>query len=211
VARKTLVTVGVVPSRPDPGFGYIIPGDPIDYLARRVNRFQEKPTRELAASLIDQGALWNSGIFVWQASLFLGEVRALTPEIADALSAPADDAAAFFAGVRTPISVDVGVLERSRNVAVIPGDFGWDDIGTWAALRRVRPLDVSGNATHGDVLLRDAHDNIVHGLHGTVVLFGVDHLVVVVKDGLTMVTTVDRAADLKSLIDGLPPRLRAEP
>jgi mannose-1-phosphate guanylyltransferase len=210
-ARAALVTVGIVPTRPDPGFGYILPGELLEGSARRVGRFMEKPSRERAAELIAYGGLWNSGIFVWEAARFLHEVRNRTPELAGALAAPPGDAAAFFGAVHTPISVDVGVLERSTNVLVIPGDFGWDDIGTWGALRRVRPLDANGNATHGDAVLHDASRNVVYAMHGTVVLYGVDDLVVVTKDGLTVVTTVDRAADLKLLLEGLRPDVRNQP
>jgi mannose-1-phosphate guanylyltransferase len=208
VQRDALVTVGIVPTRPDPGFGYILPGELLDGSARRVSRFFEKPSRERAAELIAYGGLWNSGIFVWQAARFLKEVRAKTPEIADALAAQPGDATAFFAGVRSPISVDVGVLERSSDVLVLPGDFGWDDIGTWGSLRRVRPLDALGNALHGDAVLHDAHHNVVHAMHGTVVLYGVENLVVVTTPGLTVVTTIDRAADLKVLLEQLRPDLR---
>jgi len=206
--RCCLVTVGIVPTRPDPGFGYILPGELVEGSARKVSRFLEKPSRERAAELISYGGLWNSGIFVWTAAQFLYEARERTPELAGALAAPAGDAAAFFGAVRTPISVDVGVLERSPNVLVIAGDFGWDDIGTWGSLRRVRPLDAHGNATHGDTLLRDARHNVVHAMEGTVVLYGVDDLVVVTTDGLTVVTTVERAADLKTLLEELRPDLR---
>ncbi|HKS07484.1 MAG TPA: sugar phosphate nucleotidyltransferase [Gemmatimonadaceae bacterium] len=207
-ARGALVTVGIVPTRPDPGFGYILPGELLEGSARRVSRFFEKPSRERAAELIAYGGLWNSGIFVWEAGRFLKEVRQRTPEVSGALAASTTDAAAFFGAVQTPISVDVGVLERSTNVLVIPGDFGWDDIGTWGSLRRVRPLDANGNATHGDTVLHDARRNVVYAMAGTVVLYGVDDLVVVTKDGLTVVTTVDRATDLKVLLESLRPDLR---
>lgn len=208
VQRGALVTVGIVPTRPDPGFGYILPGELLNGSARRVSRFYEKPSRERAAELIAYGGLWNSGIFVWEAARFLAELKERTPEIGGALAAPHGDDAAFFAGVQTPISVDVGLLERSANVLVLPGDFGWDDIGTWGALRRVRPLDTHGNAVHGDTVLLDAHHNVVHAMHGTVVLYGVENLVVVTKPGLAVVTTVDRASDLKTLLEGLRPDLR---
>jgi mannose-1-phosphate guanylyltransferase len=207
-ARRALVTVGIVPTRPDPGFGYILPGALLEGTARMVSSFVEKPTRERAAELISHGGLWNSGIFVWQAARFLEEVRAKTPEVSGALATDESDTHAFFAAVQSPISVDVGVLERSRDVVVIPGDFGWDDVGTWGSLRRVRPLDVAGNASHGDTILQDARHNVVHAMHGTAVLYGVDNLVVVVKDGLTVVTTTDRATDLKNLLDTLRPELR---
>ncbi|MEP7066344.1 MAG: sugar phosphate nucleotidyltransferase [Gemmatimonadota bacterium] len=209
--EESLVTVGIVPARPDPGFGYIEPGDPVDGGAggaRRVARFAEKPNRETAARMVASGYLWNSGIFVWRAGDFLAEVRARSPEVAPSLPlAESGDIAAFFSSV-TPISVDEGVLERSPRVLVIPGDFGWDDVGTWAALHRVRKRDESGNAVFGDVHAVQASNNVVHADAGSVVLYGVSDLVVVTRDGLTLVTTKDRAAELKQLLDALPPTVR---
>jgi mannose-1-phosphate guanylyltransferase len=200
VAYRSLVTVGIVPTRPDPGFGYISPGAEVDKDVFRVDRFIEKPDRVRAAQMVTDGYLWNSGIFAWRVGDFLREVQALTPEVAPALELDGD---AFFAAVRTPISVDVGVLERSKRVLVLPGRFGWDDVGTWGALRRVRPGDPDGNSIHGDVRVRDARGNVVHAEGTTVVLYGVSDLVVVTRPGLTLVTTVDRSADLKTLIDSL--------
>jgi mannose-1-phosphate guanylyltransferase len=208
--HRALVTVGVVPSRPDPGFGYIRPGDLVDGDTRRVRQFVEKPDRARAEQMVRDGYLWNSGIFVWRAADFLDEVRRRTPEVAPALDAAGDDIAAFFGSVR-PVSVDVGVLERSDRVMVIPGDFGWDDVGTWAALRRVRKLDAAGNAMSGAAWPVDAHGNVVHADGCDVVLFGVDDLVVVARHGLTLVTTIERAADLKELVEALPPEVRDRP
>ena len=209
-AEAALVTVGVVPSRPDPGFGYIQPGEPMASGARRVARFVEKPDRARAAEMVREGYLWNSGIFVWRVGDFLREVRAHAPEVAPALAAAGDDIAAFFGAVRA-VSVDVGVLERSTTVAVIPGDFGWDDVGTWSALARVRALDADGNAVHGPAHVVDAARNVVHAEGRTVVLYGVSDLVVVAQPGLTLVTTTERAADLKALLDALPPDVRERP
>jgi mannose-1-phosphate guanylyltransferase len=200
---ESLVTVGVVPTRPDPGFGYIEPGDEVAAGVRRVRRFVEKPDRDRAASLIAQGCLWNSGIFVWRVGDFLDDVRRLTPEVAGALHANADDIQGFFREV-TPISVDVGVLERSDRVLVVPGDFAWDDVGTWGALHRVRAHDAAGNTVAGRAYAVASRDNVVHSEGPTVVLYGVDDLVVVAQNGLVLVTTVERSADLKSLIDRLP-------
>jgi mannose-1-phosphate guanylyltransferase len=201
IAYRNLVTVGIVPTRPDPGFGYICPGPMVEKNVFRVERFVEKPDRARAAQMCADGYLWNSGIFAWRVGDFLREVQALTPEIAAALDR--EDATEFFDAVKTPISVDVGVLERSKRVLVLPGRFGWDDVGTWGALIRVRPRDADGNAVHGEVRARDAHDNVVHAEDTTVVLYGVSDLVVVSRPGLTLVTTVERSADLKTLIDSL--------
>jgi mannose-1-phosphate guanylyltransferase len=203
--HESLLTVGIVPSRPDPGFGYIQPNGEIEPGVRRVARFIEKPDRARAEQMCREGYLWNSGIFVWRVGDFLDEIRAHTPEVAPALGAR--DVNAFFDAVR-PITVDVGVLERSDRVMVMPGDFGWDDVGTWGALRRVRSVDASGNAMSGDAVAVDARGNVVHAEDGHVVLYGVSDLAVVVRDGLVLVTTVDKSSDLKKLIDAVPERLR---
>ena len=204
--RHALVIVGIVPTRPDPGFGYIQMGEPVEGDARRVARFVEKPDRERAVRMLAEGYLWNSGIFVWRAGDLLEEIRRHTPEVRDAL-AHAGNIERFFAATKS-VSVDVGVLERSDRVMVLPGDFAWDDVGTWAALRRVRKLDARENAARGSVHAVDAARNVVHADTGTVVLYGVSDLVVVVQDGLTLVTTAERAADLKKLIETLPPDVR---
>lgn len=205
--EAALVTVGVVPTRPDTGFGYIRLGTPLADGAFRVDRFVEKPDRANAQRMIDEGALWNSGIFAWRVRDFLAEVRALTPELSPALASANGSAERYFRAA-TPVTVDVGVLERSNKVVVMPGAFSWDDVGTWAALGRVREQDARGNASSGSVVLVDADDNVVYAEGTDVVLYGVRDLVVVVRDGLTLVTTKESSADLKTLIANLPASLR---
>lgn len=216
--EAALVTVGIVPTRADPGLGYIEPGGPTESGAFEVRRFVEKPNRERAEWMLHEGYLWNSGIFVWRVGDFLAEVRAVTPEVSAALDEQppyrptdigADDAARYFALV-TPISVDVGVLERSARVRVIRGDFGWDDVGTWGSLRRVKPESESGNVTTGEVHAVQSVGNVVHADDGTVVLYGVSDLVVVMKAGITLVTTTERSEDLKALLDSLPDHVKEQ-
>jgi mannose-1-phosphate guanylyltransferase len=204
-----LVTVGIVPERADPGLGYIEPGEEVAPGVRRVRRFIEKPTRQRAEDLRHSGCLWNSGIFVWRVGDFLDELRAHSPEVAPALAAHAQDAGRFFAAVK-PIAVDHAVLERTKRLLVLAGDFGWDDVGTWGALRRVRVRDDDGNAIHGLANAVDAHGNVVYATDpkARVVLYGVDDLVVVAHNGVTLVTTVERSAELKALLDALPRELR---
>jgi mannose-1-phosphate guanylyltransferase len=213
--QRMLVTVGVIPTRADPGFGYIRPGDPLPGAdprvgARLVKQFVEKPSRERAEEMRREGCLWNSGIFTWRVGDFLEEVRAHCREVGPALETAHGDAERFFSSVKV-VAVDVGVLERSSRVAVIPGDFGWDDIGTWAALRRVRALDSSGNAVSGPVHLVASRNNVVHSEGNDVVLYGVSDLVVVTHHGLTLITTMERSADLKELLEALPPHVRERP
>lgn len=209
-AENSLVTVGIVPRFPDTGLGYIEPGEVVNGSLRRVARFVEKPDRARAEAMVAAGCLWNSGIFAWRAGVLLEELHAHCPEVAAPLDANPDDLKAFFAAVRKPIAIDVGVLERSSRVMVVPGDFGWSDVGTWAALRAVRTADAQGNVPSGSTFLCNSHGNVVHAEGRTVVLYGVDDLVVVTTDGVTLVTTVERAADLKTLLDALPPEVRKQ-
>jgi len=211
VQYDRLVTVGIVPTRPESGYGYIIPGPPLDARVRRVARFTEKPDGHRALDLIAAGALWNSGLFAWTARRLAAEVRRHTPEIAPALPHLAEgDVAGFFTAV-TPISIDVGVLERSNAVAVVPGDFAWDDIGTWEALHRIRPRDAAGNVIVGPGYLLDAADCVVWSDGAPVVLDGVRDLIVVNANGRILVTTRRRAAHLKNVLETLPPEIRDLP
>ena len=207
-AHDRLVTVGVVPSRPETGYGYIVPGAPLDGGARTVARFSEKPDAATALDLMAAGALWNSGLFAWTARRLLSEVARHTPEVAAALpNLQAGDVAAFFRAV-TPISIDIGLLERSDTVAVVTGAFAWDDVGTWQALARVRPKDPSGNVVVGRGVLQESHDCIVWSEHDAVVLCGVKDLVVVQANGRILVMPTERAAQMKQLLDALPAEIR---
>jgi mannose-1-phosphate guanylyltransferase len=198
----------MVPSRPETGYGYIVPGPALDTEAHTVARFSEKPDAATALDLMAAGALWNSGLFAWTAARLLAETEAHTPEVAPALPAlAAGDVGRFFATL-TPISIDVGVLERSGAVAVVPGAFAWDDVGTWQALARVRPKDPNGNVAVGEAVLHDTHDCVVWSEGDPVVLFGVQDLVVVHANGRILVMPTTRAAAMKQLLDALPPAVR---
>jgi mannose-1-phosphate guanylyltransferase len=203
-----LVTVGMVPSRPETGYGYIVPGPPLDETARSVARFSEKPDAATALDLMAAGALWNSGLFAWTATRLLAEVNAHTPEVARVIPAlAAGDVQRYFREVE-PISIDVGLLERSRAVAVVRGDFAWDDVGTWQALARVRPRDAGGNVVVGEAVLHESQDCVVWSDRDPIVLFGVQELVVVQANGRILVMPSDRAASMKQLLDALPPAVR---
>lgn len=205
---KRLVTVGIVPSRPDTGYGYIVPGAPLDDVGREVKRFSEKPDAATALTLMAEGALWNSGLFAWRASVLLEEITRHTPEIAPALPLlKAGDIEGFFRDVR-PVSIDVGLLERSPSVAVVPGRFTWDDVGTWDALSRVRSRDKHGNVTQGEVHLHGVEDSIVWTEDDPIVVAGVRDVVVVRANGRTLVISRKLAADLKAVLDGLPAEVR---
>ena len=211
-----LVAVGVESTRAETGFGYLMPGLPlwdnkplVEGGACHVIAFEEKPARPRAEALIREGALWNTGIFVWRTRVILDALARHCVEIGAALEGlQTRNQEDFVSGVRS-ISIERGLLERcSGDLVVVPGEFGWDDVGTWAALRRARELDDTGNGASGRTYFLDASGNVVHAEGAAAVLYGVDGLLVVTLPGLTFVTTVERAAELKPLLDSLPPDLR---
>ncbi len=207
-----LLTVGIRPDRPETGFGWIRPGDPIQGArvptrAFRVDAFVEKPDLERATRYLAEGLFWNSGIFLWPVRRFLEEIRLLAPEIAPHLPLlDAGDDEGYFAAV-TPVSVDEAVLERSTRVGMLEAGFAWDDVGSWDALARGRPTDEEGNVSEGTLVAVEAHRNVVWSEEGPVVLFGVDDLVVVRSGGVTLVAPRSRSADWKTLVHHLPEAL----
>jgi len=210
--QRRLLTVGAAPDRPEVGFGYIDPGAPIDgppgVQAYDVRVFHEKPDASTAVRYLSEGYLWNTGIFVWRADAFLEEVERHAPQLARLLPLlESGDEDAFFRSAPNS-SVDVAVLERSDRVGVVRADFRWDDVGSWEALARTRTLDADGNALQGDVHVVDASGNVVFTDDTPVVLFGVDDLVVVRTERVTLVASRARAPDLKDLLERLPEHLR---
>ena len=212
VATQRLVTIGITPTRPETGYGYIKPGARIDarFDAYDVQQFVEKPDPELATQYVQRGYVWNSGIFVWPVKLFLDEIRKHAKEIAPALPyASEGDTEAFFANVSN-ISVDQAVLERSDRIAVMPAMFRWDDVGTWDAVGRTRIRDGNGNVVVGPADLVDTTNTIAWSEQGGIVTFGVDNLVVVRTGDVTFVAHRDRTAELKQLLEQVSPALREQ-
>lgn len=216
--EDALVAVGIKPSRPETGFGYVMPGEPLDGDvplfkggAAITRGYTEKPSEAEAASQIAEGALWNGGIVVGAAGTFLTQLQQHCVEVRDALEPLAVGNLPGFVGMVRATSLERGLLERSDRLLVLLGDFGWDDVGTWAALRRARELDDDGNGASGTVHFVESDCNVVHAENGSVVMYGVSKMLVVTLDGLTFVTTLDRAADINRLLDALPGSMRIHP
>ncbi len=210
-SQELLLTLAAPPDRPETGFGYIRPGAPLEAEGLngwRVGAFVEKPDRETAVRYLEEGYLWNTGIFVWPVRLFLDELRAHAPEVSDALiHLDRGDEEAFFSSV-TPISVDRAVLERSERVATVAATFRWDDVGGWEALGRSLPADPQGNVTVGEAHLVESTNSVVWAEDGPVVLFGMQDVVVVRSGGVTFVAPRERTPELKTLLEQLPDRIR---
>lgn len=211
VQHDRLFTIGVQPTRPETGYGYIRVGERLGPMldAYEVSDFVEKPDRDTAQEYLLRGNfLWNSGIFVWPVRFFLDQIRAHTPELAALLPLlDQGDDAEFFD--RAPdLSIDVGLLERSDRVAVARATFRWDDVGAWDAVGRTLPSDEAGNVRVGDAYVVDSENCIAWSEEGSVVVFGAQDLVVVRTGRLTLVLPRERSADLKILLEAIPEHLR---
>lgn len=209
-AHDRLFTIGIEPTRPETGYGYIRVGPRIVPAPEvyEVEDFVEKPDRDTAQEYLRRGGyLWNSGIFVWRAATLLEEIRRHTPELASLLPRLEEgDVQGFFE--RAPnLSIDEGVLERSDAVGVARATFRWDDVGTWDAVLRTRPTDEDGNVAVGDAHLVETTGTIVWAEEGTVVVFGAKDLVVVSSNGVTFVAPRECTAELKRLLARLPDRV----
>ena len=211
--ERLLLTVAVPPDRPETGYGYIRPGEtlaaPAGHRAYRVGAFVEKPGPTDAARYLEEGYRWNSGIFVWPARVFLDEVKRCAPEVACALPhLERGDPGAFFEETAR-ISVDEAVLERSGRVGCIDARFRWDDVGSWESLARNRPADDDGNVCEGEIHLSGSRGSIALATHGRLALLGVDDLLVVQTEHVTLVMPRSESPRLKQYLRELPRHLLA--
>jgi mannose-1-phosphate guanylyltransferase len=213
-----LVVFGVPPTRPETGYGYIQLGPELvrsnNYSAHRVERFKEKPSYRLARRYLASGAhLWNSGIFLWRADVFLEALRTHMPELFEPLQHYRPKVgtdkerrarrALYRAAPKT--SIDYGVLEHAQNLAVVRATFDWDDLGSWLALERWLPKDLDRNVSFGHTCLMDVKDSIIWSDSGYVAGLGVEGLVVVKANNLVLVAKKERIQGLKQLIERLGP------
>ncbi len=222
-----IVTIGVKPTRPEIGYGYLQVGARLRGSTRKgalapreVARFVEKPDRPTAERYLAQGDhLWNSGIFVFRADVILGEIRRLMPELSEKLDAigaavgTAREARALrkvFPECES-ISIDFGVMEKSERIAVVPGDFGWSDVGSFAALPEVREADAQGNVALGDAFVVDGSGNVIVAQSGrAVAVVGLDGVVVVDAGDAVLVCPRDRAQDVRKAVEELKRRGRED-
>ena len=213
--RSSLLTFGIVPSRAATGYGYIERGDelelPGDGPYFQVASFREKPEAAVAESFLQSGRyFWNAGIFVFRAramleriELHLPELAARLPEVASVHAETGEIPKALYAALPA-VSIDNGVFEKDRDVLVLPADFGWDDVGSFAALERVMQADSQGNHVLGEVTALDATGNIVASeAEHRVALIGVSGLVIVHTADATLVCRKEDAERVKELVQQL--------
>ena len=206
-----LVTLGIPPTTPETGYGYLLAGDvvPEHAAARRCERFTEKPDRTTAERFVADGRYyWNSGIFLWTAATFLKQMAVHLPEHWRILEAirpalgTADEGAVLAREfpAMPKISVDIGVLEKAADVFMVPATFAWDDIGAWSALGRILPKDGAGNAVVGRHVGRDSHNCVIYSTSRPIATVGLDNIVVVETPAGILVCPTDRAQEVKHLV-----------
>ncbi len=218
-----VTTIGIVPTRAETGYGYIEVGDALHGDAKRVARFVEKPNAETAEAYVaGKKHLWNAGMFFFRAgdmsALVKEHLPALAEGIAKITSASVADAERVLTEVfptLPSISIDHGVMEKSKNLAVVPGVFGWNDVGSWLSAWELAEKDERGNALAVNAFAIDANNNLVVDLttseqKKTVAVVGVSGLVIVKTDDAILVIPKERAQDVRSVIEALKAAKRHE-
>jgi mannose-1-phosphate guanylyltransferase/mannose-6-phosphate isomerase len=216
-----LVTFGIVPNRPETGYGYINATDFIeDTIALSVKRFVEKPDLETAQRYVDSGEYyWNSGMFLFKASQYLKELEAFAPDILQACRQAIDNAGedTDFLRLETTTfkacpsdSIDYAVMEHTKGAVVIPLDAGWNDVCAWSSLWEVSEQDSDGNVTMGDVLIENVRNSYLRAEHRLLTAIGVDNLMIVETADAVLVAHKDHVQDVKQIVSRLKASERRE-
>ncbi len=216
-AEGHVVTIGIKPTGPETGYGYIeldrsfrtMDGLEVHY----AKRFAEKPNLETAKEYVESGQyLWNSGMFVWSIPTILSLFEKHLPEVYEHLLRIRDSIGTesehkvllceYEAMQR--ISVDYGIMEKLDEILVIPGDFGWNDVGSWTTVHELAASDESGNSVKGMHLGIDTKNSLIMGQEGKVIAtIGIEDLIVVDTEGALLIARRDRAQDVKKIVDSL--------
>lgn len=212
--EENLVTIGITPTYPETGYGYInFSTDETKYSgAYKVVRFYEKPDIERAKQYVNSGEyLWNSGMFVWKTSSILRKLEKYLPDMYNGLEKIAaaygtdsydETLNAVFPKLES-VSIDFGIMERADDIFTIPGNFGWDDVGSWLSLERFNPTNEYGNMVKGDVICVDTHDSIIVGGKKLIATVGVENLIIVDSEDAILICDKDSAQGVKHVIENL--------
>lgn len=211
---EAIITIGMRPDRPETGYGYIEYSEKITYIndnqIAEVKQFVEKPDLETAKYYVNKGTfLWNGGMFIWKTTnilrlteKYLNKTYQILSEIAVAKEDFNDILEQKYCQLDS-ISVDYGIMEKAENIYVIPSDFGWDDVGTWHSVERVRQKDINENVCTGEIKLIASNNNIIIGSNKPIIIAGLDNIFVVESDELIFIASklvIDNIKDIKNKI-----------
>ncbi|MCQ2416409.1 MAG: NTP transferase domain-containing protein [Oscillospiraceae bacterium] len=221
VETQSLITIGIAPTYPETGYGYIAfsRSEKAPEGFYRVSAFKEKPDYQTAHHYVESGHyLWNSGMFAWQAKTFLQAVQAHLPEAAsiaqklhDACDTDSFEEVLEQEFPKMPsISVDFGVLEHAEELYTISGSFGWDDVGSWPSLQRVARTDENGNYCDGDIMAIDTKECVISGGKKLIAAVGLEHIIVVDTEDALLVCDISDAQNIKKVTELLRAQGREE-
>lgn len=203
-AQGWFVTFGVTPTKPETGYGYIARGRDLDHEAFEAAGFVEKPDLKRAEAFCRDGShFWNSGMFIFNAKAFLDAVRAFQPEIWEWWSTR--ESVGLTAGFRSlpEISVDYGIMEKAEPIAVVVGDFGWDDLGSWEAMHRLGVKDEQGCVIKGDVLAMDCDNCLLYSRDAKLAAVGLKNIIAVQTRDATLICSLDKVQQVKDVVGRL--------
>lgn len=211
-SHKALITLGIKPTHPNTGYGYIqFEQQPASDNVYKVKTFTEKPNTELARTFVSSGEfLWNAGIFVWQVSNIVKSFEQHLPEMAEVFQAEAEayntdsekEAIDRIYPLCTNISIDYGIMEKADNVYIIPSSFGWSDLGTWNSAHENMEKDYLGNAVAGnEVMVFDANHNMIHVPNNKLVLLqGMNDYIIVDTEDVLLICKKDKEQEIKQYV-----------
>ena len=213
-----LVTIGLTPTRPETGYGYIERTDEVvlrdgDRLAYRAARFVEKPDLERATAFVESGRfLWNAGMFVWQVRALAAELKRQQPEIAEGVreiaraweSRDQERVTARIWSQIPEITIDHGIMEHAERVAVVPAEIGWSDVGDWSGLGELIEQDGLGNSVRGELLSIDTTNSVIWSETGRMVaMVGLDNIIVVDTEDALLVVDREKSQEVKQVVEKL--------
>lgn len=208
-----LVTIGIAPDYPETGYGYI-KFNPHNMVGRayQVDRFVEKPTLEIAKEyLATEEYLWNSGMFVWKVSAILENMGKLMPQMYKHLtniqaSFEMENSDAVLEEEFREIeakSIDYGIMEKAEHIYILPGNFGWDDVGSWLAVSRIKKSNESGNVVSGNVITVDTAECVIQGGNKLIATVGLEDIIIVDSNDAILICSKDSAGNIKKVLENL--------
>ncbi len=215
-----LVTFGIVPTKPETGYGYIKKGEQVKNSVFKVNSFVEKPDLETAKNYLEQKCyLWNSGMFMFKASVYLDELKKFRPDILAACKESLSSASTDLDFIRLHSdvfaecpdeSIDYAVMEKTQDCVVIPLDADWSDIGSWTSLWEISEKDEHENVSHGDVINYNSRNNYIYSEGSLISTVGVNNLIIVQTKDALLVAQQDNVQDIKKIVEILKKQKRSE-
>lgn len=210
---RNLVTIGITPAYAETGYGYIkFDSHVMEGRAYKVDRFVEKPSLEVAKEYLEtEEYLWNSGMFVWKLSSILYNLERFMPEtfaglkrIQASIGTPEEEDVLRkeFAQFQSQ-SIDYGIMEKAENIYTVPGTFGWDDVGSWLAVERIRKSNEMGNVVSGNIITVGTHNCIIQGEKKLIATVGLEDLIIVDTEDATLICAKDSTADIKKVLENL--------